>query len=53
MPPECKFPLKRSVFQGLLAVFTGRGCGSTRDVNFYRPTYVVYFSLMTLTESMF
>ncbi|KAJ6627692.1 hypothetical protein B0H10DRAFT_1905503 [Mycena sp. CBHHK59/15] len=23
---------------GLLAVFTGRGCGSTRDVNFFRPT---------------
>ncbi|KAL0957929.1 hypothetical protein HGRIS_000110 [Hohenbuehelia grisea] len=22
---------------GLLAVFTGRGCGSTRDVNFFRP----------------
>ena len=25
--------------QGLLAVFTGRGCGTTRDVNFFRPTY--------------
>ncbi|PVF92994.1 hypothetical protein CPB86DRAFT_142196 [Serendipita vermifera] len=23
---------------GLLAVFTGRGCGSIRDVNFFRPT---------------
>ncbi|KAJ6568826.1 hypothetical protein B0H19DRAFT_687778 [Mycena capillaripes] len=23
---------------GLLAVFTGRGCGTTRDVNFFRPT---------------
>ncbi|KAJ7230547.1 hypothetical protein GGX14DRAFT_583780 [Mycena pura] len=23
--------------EGLLAVFTGRGCGSTRDVNFFRP----------------
>ncbi|KAJ6599756.1 hypothetical protein DFH09DRAFT_1503902 [Mycena vulgaris] len=24
--------------QGLLAVFTGRGCGTSRDVNFFRPT---------------
>ncbi|KAJ7670709.1 hypothetical protein DFH06DRAFT_1468485 [Mycena polygramma] len=24
--------------EGLLAVFTGRGCGTTRDVNFFRPT---------------
>ncbi|KAJ7636568.1 hypothetical protein FB45DRAFT_447877 [Roridomyces roridus] len=24
--------------QGLLAVFTGRGCGASRDVNFFRPT---------------
>ncbi|KAF5392275.1 hypothetical protein D9757_001558 [Collybiopsis confluens] len=24
--------------EGLIAVFTGRGCGSTRDVNFFRPT---------------
>ncbi|KAF7335602.1 putative bifunctional E2/E3 enzyme [Mycena venus] len=23
--------------EGLLAVFTGRGCGTTRDVNFFRP----------------
>ncbi|KIK54985.1 hypothetical protein GYMLUDRAFT_48188 [Collybiopsis luxurians FD-317 M1] len=23
---------------GFIAVFTGRGCGSTRDVNFFRPT---------------
>ncbi|KAJ7484167.1 hypothetical protein FB451DRAFT_1169243 [Mycena latifolia] len=23
---------------GLLAVFTGRGCGTSRDVNFFRPT---------------
>ncbi|KAG6844814.1 hypothetical protein H0H87_003481 [Tephrocybe sp. NHM501043] len=23
--------------EGLLAVFTGRGCGATRDVNFFRP----------------
>lgn len=26
--------------QGLLAVFTGRGCGAARDVNFFRPAYV-------------
>lgn len=24
--------------EGLLAVFTGRGCGTARDVNFFRPT---------------
>ncbi|KAG6886551.1 hypothetical protein C0992_003430 [Termitomyces sp. T32_za158] len=24
--------------EGFLAVFTGRGCGTARDVNFYRPT---------------
>ncbi|KAJ7739067.1 hypothetical protein DFH07DRAFT_840632 [Mycena maculata] len=24
--------------EGLLAVFTGRGCGTSRDVNFFRPT---------------
>ncbi|KAF8067680.1 hypothetical protein FPV67DRAFT_1669576 [Lyophyllum atratum] len=24
--------------EGYLAVFTGRGCGATRDVNFFRPT---------------
>ncbi|KAK7050214.1 putative bifunctional E2/E3 enzyme [Favolaschia claudopus] len=24
--------------EGLLAVFTGRGCGTTRDVQFFRPT---------------
>ncbi|KAJ7106228.1 hypothetical protein C8R44DRAFT_805910 [Mycena epipterygia] len=24
--------------EGFLAVFTGRGCGTTRDVNFFRPT---------------
>ncbi|KAK0243779.1 hypothetical protein EDD85DRAFT_173202 [Armillaria nabsnona] len=24
---------------GFLAVFTGRGCGSTRDVNFFRPSH--------------
>ncbi|KAF8189626.1 hypothetical protein K438DRAFT_2019046 [Mycena galopus ATCC 62051] len=25
--------------QGFLAVFTGRGCGTSRDVNFFRPTH--------------
>ncbi|KAJ7735835.1 hypothetical protein DFH07DRAFT_967025 [Mycena maculata] len=25
--------------EGLLAVFTGRGCGTVRDVNFFRPTH--------------
>ncbi|KAJ7728334.1 hypothetical protein B0H16DRAFT_242968 [Mycena metata] len=25
--------------EGLLGVFTGRGCGTTRDVNFFRPTH--------------
>ncbi|KAF8148358.1 hypothetical protein K438DRAFT_1989266 [Mycena galopus ATCC 62051] len=24
---------------GFLAVFTGRGCGTSRDVNFFRPTF--------------
>jgi len=31
-------------------VFTGRGCGSTRDVNFFRPTYgLCLFSSYLLT----
>lgn len=36
--------------QGLLAVFTGRGCGTTRDVNFFRPTYGPCLLCVRLTE---
>ena len=36
--------------QGLLAVFTGRGCGTTRDVNFFRPTYGPYLVCVRLTD---
>lgn len=30
-------------------MFTGRGCGTTRDVNFFRPTYVAV-SQFDITE---
>ena len=33
-------------------MFTGRGCGTTRDVNFFRPTYGPCLVCVRLTDSV-